>query len=127
MFKAVGLSLILLTIATSSCVKNSGSSSGEGLIGQWKLTESYFDPGDGSGTWQPASANQVVAFNADGSFSTNSHFFDGIVKYEIPTDSTVKFFRVDATAWIAAYNLSDNKLHIRPPCIEGCGLKLVRQ
>ncbi|HEX6180407.1 MAG TPA: hypothetical protein VFZ47_04130 [Chitinophagaceae bacterium] len=108
-------------------MKNSESSSGEGLIGQWQLTESYFDPGDGSGTWQPANANQVVSFNADGSFTSNSSLFEGIVKYEVPNDSTIKFFRVDATEWVMSYNLSDNKLHLRPSCIEGCGLKFVRQ
>ena len=38
------------------------------LVGKWKLTESYADPGDGSGTWQPADAAHpgYLEFKTDG-------------------------------------------------------------
>lgn len=42
-----------------------------GLIGKWKLTEQYLDPGDGSGDFQYIDSDRVITFLSDGTVEIN--------------------------------------------------------
>ncbi|HYC27652.1 MAG TPA: hypothetical protein VEB42_02535 [Chitinophagaceae bacterium] len=99
------------------------------LVGKWKFIEYLMDPGDGSGTWQPAQANQTyVQFNADGSMSSDLGMLTGYTRYEIQPDSSLLLTTPPATnSFPLRFKITGNTLELNPPCFEKCGFKFRKQ
>lgn len=118
------LLLVLVAFTFAACKKDVQNS---GLVGKWKLTEYLADPGDGSGTWQPADPSnpQYIEFKKDGTVNYSSTATNSSARYEITSDSTMTFFS-DAGDSPFRYQLSGNALSLTPPCIEPCGQKYIR-
>jgi hypothetical protein len=117
--------MAVMVLAVAGCKKNSSVEDG-GLIGKWKLTESYADPGDGSGTWHMADPSnpQYLEFRDDGRLIFSPADMYDSDHYQVTSDSTMNFIR-GSESFPMRYHLSENMLSLFPPCIEGCGLKYI--
>jgi hypothetical protein len=97
-----------------------------GLTGTWQLTETLFDPGDGSATWQPVSdKTKKISFKPDGSIQGTA--LGDLVSYKIIDSTRVEFARKDDTKFIYRYKVASSTLMLNPPCIEACGLKFRKE
>ncbi|WP_298497135.1 hypothetical protein [uncultured Algibacter sp.] len=64
--------LICLVLLMLSCSSDDNKpKDNTGLIGKWKLTEQYLDPGDGSGDFQYIDSDRVITFLSDGTVEIN--------------------------------------------------------
>jgi len=107
------------------------------LLGTWELSEVLADPGDGSGTFQPAAENFKITFLPEGElwmdqglFCTPSlKLFDGangsydtarnvILSHECATDETTPKYSYEVNA--------NNELIVYLPCIEPCANKFIK-
>jgi hypothetical protein len=117
--------LILYTIA--ACKKSSVPLQiNSSIVGKWKLSESYSDPGDGSGTWQKADPlnPSYLTFNPDGSLDITPPDIYNPDHYKLTSDSTMFFYRGSDSIYMR-YSFSETLLSIYPPCIEGCGERYI--
>ncbi len=100
-----------------------------GLTGKWKLTEYLSDPGDGSGTWQPANLPTAyyLEFSADGTgkVTPGTPYDLSGDTYTVDSDSTMIANRGSNT-YKVSYQLTADSLTITGGCIEACGMKFVR-
>lgn len=125
------LSIILAFLAIITAISCSRSTlepeNGYPLHGKWKFKEYYVDPGNGSGTWQPAPQGQTyIDFNINGTLATDVGLFSGYSKYE-STDSTVTIMNISGTnQFFMYYNIEGNVLTLNPLCFEGCSYKFKR-
>ena len=97
---------------------------------KWVLTETLFDPGNGSGQWMPVSPstpNQIIEFKQGGKFSGGQvailHNYD---HWKASSDSTLTFttsaYSINNTIY-SNYKMENGKLIISLACIEACALK----
>ena len=126
MNRVFSLALVMLTIIGLSCEKAKKDQSSAGLTGSWEFTESLIDPGNGSGTWQPAPENQEITFGDDRSFSGDVGLFQDYTRYEVLNDSALKLIKADATFISLRYKLENTGLEINPQCFERCGFKFMK-
>ena len=117
--------LFAIIFSIISCQKSSQAKHSN-LVGKWKLTESYMDPGDGSGVWQAADPAHpgYIEFKSDGTLITTPYNIYAATRYKTTSDSTVLFIRETDTLPMR-YNFSKTLLVLYPPCDEGCGQKYI--
>ncbi len=121
------LSLILINIF--ACTKSSDTNQPENnasIIGKWKQTEFLLDPGDGSGTWMPETNDYFIQFNSDSTYENSGITTGDIIRFSLPTDSTITFIYPNATSTIR-YEIQGTKLTLTGGCIEPCGSKYIKQ
>lgn len=130
--------LLLISILTAllfavSCKKQSGFSLETTLEGTWAVKQVWADPGDGSGTYTKVTVKPApqITFRADGTVSSSSEFFglQMIDSFKVIDRTQVHLsFKPHSSQpqMIWRYSFEGNILQLNPPCIEGCGLKLVR-
>lgn len=110
-----------------ACTKSSGKTS-LSLIGRWKLTETLADPGNGSGTWMPATTDYIIQFNND---STASQIpitpAWNINRYSVTSDSTIILFYSNGTNQSLYFKIENNILTLMGGCIEACGSKYIKE
>ena len=106
-----------------SCTKSeSGTNSKATLPGTWTLVETLADPGDGSGTWQPAATPLTLTFAADGIITGDA--FPQARRYEVLGNTTIKFIYADGTFINYNYVLTETTLSLSGGgCIEACGVR----
>src|SRR5690606_13552971 len=131
MFCIVGLQLM-----NSSCKKNNSSESEvSSIIGKWKLTEVYSDPGDGSGKFTKVNGGKILEFTSEGEVSSNSSLCSMISNGLLHEESSYIISEssgnknkliIDKCGYELNYELKGNQLTIYYPCIEGCGERFVR-
>lgn len=116
---------IVFSVSFVSC-KKGNNGPGE-IYGTWKLTETWNDPGDGSGKYTKVEGPaKYVTFDRSGNIKGNA--MPDAVKYKI-LDST----QLEITAknypqpLNYRYKVASNTLELNPPCYEGCGLRFVRK
>lgn len=117
------LAIILLIACNKTSETNNTKSS---LIGRWLLTETLADPGDGSGKWLPVNSNDYhIQFNADSSAEDNNNgtMYGNLIKYSLPSDSTLDLIYADGTTFRHYYKIDGNELTLMGGCIEACGSK----
>ncbi|WP_186754117.1 lipocalin-like domain-containing protein [Echinicola salinicaeni] len=104
------------------------------IVGTWKLSEIYNDPGDGSGTFEEIDGEKMVTFHADGTFTSNGIMCSNYVTTETPSSGT--YSMADSTFMTSAcdeptnkykFEISGKTLSIYYPCIEGCGSRYSKQ
>ena len=99
------------------------------LIGKWKLTEIYSDPGDGSGTYEPTDFDKTLEFSLDGQLTVTN----GTICYinTSTTEDTTETYSIDGDTITTAsckvlFNFEGRNLVIGQYCIEGCGEKYIK-
>ncbi len=100
------------------------------LEGTWLLTEVLFDPGDGSGEFEPSDAGFRITLNADNTFDSNFHvcrvFEDGNRQNGDYVRIGVTEILISCQEQIANSvqgRLEDGFLIFYYPCIEPCVYK----
>ena len=121
----------LLTIFALVSCKKTDTINGNGLVGNWKLIEVLFDPGDGSGKFRPVDSNKKITFALDSTFTSNGNICE--MSIESTAGSRGVFMAVDKKITAEncntvdlRYNLNENTLQIFYPCFEPCISKYVR-
>ncbi len=99
------------------------------IVGKWKLVEYLVDPGNGSGTWQPAPQTDggFLEFKADGEL-IKSGFNLSIRhdRYLIKDSVSLMLYNAGTTDSSALrYSFKNCKLELNPMCFEACGLRYV--
>lgn len=125
----VGLSLLSLVI----CCTDDEIEKESNLIGTWKLKEVLFDPGDGSGEFQPVDINKNIEFLLDGTISSDQYLcFAGNAAgspssgvYILP-DSILQIDDCPDTPIPMRFSVQGQSLIISYPCIEPCQEKYVK-
>jgi hypothetical protein len=109
-------------ILICSCKKDAPES-GE-IFGNWLLLEQYNDPGDGSGKYEKVKDRKTVTFSTTGEIT--GEVFESPTQFKI-LDSTKMEIISKTRTDIYHYKVTDKYLQLNPPCIEGCGLRFLRQ
>ena len=124
MKKVIFLAAALFFVA--ACKKATTRSVHDGIVGKWKVSEYLADPGDGSGTWQPANPSNpmYLEFKSNGMLVANPSGGNNFDHYELTSDSTLIFSggNQNAQRW---YRLSDTSLTITGGCFEACGTRYI--
>ena len=99
------------------------------LIGKWKRTEVYINPGNG-GKWQKDNSilPVTIELSADGKFDSNANFYSSFKNYEVNGNNSIEFHPAEngvTRAVFYSFN-SDSELTLTMACIEGCGEKFVK-
>lgn len=101
------------------------------LLGDWELIESYMDPGDGSGTFQPENSNKTITFLANGVIQSNENLCDMTTNpntSNAPTSGTYTGNTINTNCnttfpYDLTFQQTGNILIINYPCICGCQVK----
>ncbi len=118
---------ILPILFLSGCKDSKTTVDPNSLQGTWNLIETLVDPGDGSGTFQPADySKQITFFQGTTYVCTGSTCFMG----NSSTSSSGTYDEVSLTlqpqggcpngSFPVHYKLENGYLIISYPCIEGC-------
>jgi hypothetical protein len=122
--------ILLLTLVCclgAGCKKTvqSPNTARESLLGKWMLSEFLVDPGDGSGTYQPADPTHPVYLEFkpnDSLIMSPANIYSDF--YEITSDSTILFGR-GPDQFASRYEFSETLLTLHPRCYEPCGQKYI--
>jgi hypothetical protein len=117
--------LLFLGLFLITCKKDNSGVGDNTLTGRWKLSETYADPGDGSGKYLPVTKTNTayVIFNADGTL--NGTAFPNDVSYAVKDSVTLAITSKNHEVENYAYKITNGVLQMSPAgpifCIEGCG------
>ena len=117
--------LLFLGLFLITCKKDSSGSFDNTLTGRWKLSETYADPGNGSGKYLPVSKTNTayVIFNTDGTL--NGTAFPNDVSYAVKDSVTLAITSKSNEVENYAFKITNGVLQMSPAgpnfCIEGCG------
>jgi len=127
------IALLLLSATFISCAKTETLAENN-LIGQWLLTETLADPGDGSGTYQPVDSERKITFLTNGTFEMNQDPCPTIVRQQDSAKGTYNLN--DSTLTVTGcrfegatedhqinFSVNEGHLFLLYPCIEPCGEK----
>lgn len=104
------------------------------LIGNWKLTAIYIDPGDGTGDFETVTSAKKVSFYADGRITSSGSLCEISNASETATSGTYSL--TDGTITIpdcanpnysTSFELIDGHVIISYSCIEGCKEKYTKE
>ncbi len=127
--------LLLLLGVLSSCNSDDGSNSASenGLLGQWRLTAFYLDPGGGGGDFNLVNSGKIVAFHEDETYTSNGTLCTQSSTWDTPSsgtysleDSTYTPSNCDVQ-FTFRFEQNGNTLLLYYPCIEPCVEKYERQ
>lgn len=127
---------LFLCLIIFSCSDDNGrKSESSEFLGKWKLTQTLFDPGDGSGVFVDVDSNdnREIEFSNNGNVISNyslcldnptpgnsftaPYFADE--DYIIPNDCFPVGYNIE-------YRIQGENLILSYPCVEGCLFKFVR-
>jgi hypothetical protein len=115
--------LAVLLVVLSACVAPNASR--KSLLGEWQLTETLLDIGDGKATWSKANAETSVSFFDDGKLWSDDPNFSKATMFDLKKDSII--LRSNDTSFAYSFQQSGQDTFIlRPMCIESCGYKYVK-
>jgi len=124
------ISLLFLGLFLITCKKDNSGVVDNTLTGRWKLSETYADPGDGSGKYLPVAKTNTayVIFNADGTLIGTA--FPNDVSYAIKDSVTLAITSKSHAVENYAYKITNGVLQMSPAgpifCIEGCGQRFTK-
>ena len=128
---------LILTVAVLlfSC-KNDDDNAPENnspVIGTWKITAIYLDPGDGTGDFQEVTSAKKVSFFVDGTVTSSGNLCEISNASETATSGTYSLTTGVITVsdctnqnYSTSFELIDSNLIITYLCIEGCKEKYVK-
>ncbi|MFC4210921.1 hypothetical protein ACFOWA_07000 [Pedobacter lithocola] len=115
----------LIATIILSCKKNTESSNE--IYGKWKLTETLFDIGNGKGKYTKVTGpDKFLIFDKSG--TVEGDVMPDIKRFRLLDSVKIELISNNYVMPITyRYKVNGNSLTINPPCIEGCGLKFIRQ
>lgn len=121
--------LIIAALLSISCEKD--NSNLKNIEGSWLIKKMMVDPGNGSGRYQDVPDKNYIMFLKDGSANSNYAVFGlhMLRSFKVTDSAEVVLYFKDVSSQPATpyrYMFTGDTLVLNPPCIEGCGLKLVR-
>lgn len=118
--------LFVLALSVIVACKKNTRVENNSLVGKWKLTESYADPGDGSGKWQKTDPSNphYLEFTSDGKLISWPADIYNSDHYQVTSDSTMIFIR-GTERFPMRYIFTKTLLTLFTPCIEVCGSKYI--
>jgi hypothetical protein len=125
--------ILLILLATASiiyvsCKKTDNNNDGPGEVyGKWKLTETMQDPGNGSGKYRKVSGDvKYLTLDKSGKFQGDAlpDLFSFKILDSVKMEVFSNTYKMPLTYY---YKVSAKSLQLNPPCIEGCGYRLVRE
>lgn len=121
------LLLALLIAFTATFVSCEKSENGPvEIYGTWKLTQTLFDPGDGSGEYTKVKG-AAKYLTIDTSGNVEGEALPEVVKYKILDSERLEITTENyPQPLIYRYKVTSSTLEINPPCIEGCGYRFRR-
>ncbi len=126
--------LLLFFLATAACQKSNESPNPDRFNGTWIVKKHYADPGDGSGKYMDVTTDppQYLKFLSGGTVNSNYIYFglQGLQSFSVIDSTRIRFtFRTTSSQpeSIYFYQFAGDTLILRPPCIEGCGIKMVKE
>ncbi|MGQ7855311.1 hypothetical protein ACUN24_13835 [Pedobacter sp. WC2501] len=132
MKKIVLLLLAVAGVIHVSCKKSDNNNDGPGEVyGKWKLTETMFNPGFGSGEYKKVSGDAKYltlekSVDKAGKFSGSA--VPDLYAFRILDSLNMEVFSNNyKMPFTYRYKVSAKYLQLNPPCIEGCGYRFVRE
>lgn len=118
--------LIAAFFSLVACEKIATKTENNSIVGKWKLSEYLADPGDGSGTWQPAASSNpsYLEFKEDGRLIVSPSSVYSWDHYQLASDSTIILFR-GTDQFIRSYHFSKTLLTLSGGCIEACSERYI--
>ena len=124
--KKLCIILFVFSLIYVGCKKNDDDGPGE-IYGKWKLTETMNDPGDGSGKYMKVEGEPKY-LTLDQSGQISGEALSDLQSFKVLDSVRIEVFpKTSMPSMIYYYKVSANTLTINLPCIEGCGLRFVRQ
>ncbi|PPK84575.1 hypothetical protein CLV84_3737 [Neolewinella xylanilytica] len=117
--------LPLLALLFIACSKDDSITPDE-ILGTWKLTEVYLDPGDGSGSFEPADYEREITFYADSTYRTSRQICTILDQDEGPGTGRYSpgedvIFPTECRIGAEyTYSVDGRELTISYLCFEGC-------
>ena len=120
--------IILFLFITGCSKKQQQRVSDDGLVGKWKLTETFWSPGR-AGSWHPVSLpdQYIIDFRETGklSYSANFYMADSLFnRYSVAGDTILVSSTVNnkTDEWLYSYDGQELiiNFNVRIMCIEGC-------
>lgn len=103
------------------------------LIGKWQLSEVLFDPGDGSGEFQPVESDKAIDFLSNGKVRSNgdlcypnSDSDSPSTGYFILPDSILDMDNCAPRPFETSFRVVNSELIIDYVCIEACSEKYIK-
>lgn len=113
-----------LYIFLGSC-KKTADGPGE-IYGNWKLTETLADIGDGSGKYIKVKENKYLEFFKSGVVTGDAA--PDFSRFKIIDSVKIEFSsKSSKQTYIYRYKVSSQSLTLNPPCFEGCGLRFKKE
>lgn len=124
--KTFWLALFIAFTASFVSCKKDRNTTGE-IYGTWKLTETWTDPGDGSGKYIKATGKaRYITFERSGEISGDA--IADLYRFRILNSDQIEILSTKyKMPEIYHYKLNGNNLELNPRCFEGCGLKFIRK
>ena len=124
--KKLCIILFVFSLIYVGCKKNDDDGPGE-IYGKWKLTETMNDPGDGSGKYMKVEGEPKY-LTLDQSGQISGEALSDLQNFKVLDSVRIEVFpNTSMPSMIYYYKVSASTLTINLPCIEGCGLRFVRQ
>lgn len=125
--KKIYLFLVIITLTYLGCKKDVASDGPGEIYGKWRLTETLNDPGDGSGKYMKVTGDAKYLI-LDKSGKISGEALSDSFSFKVIDSVRVEIFSNTYKMPITyRYKVSARSLTLNPPCIEGCGLKFVRE
>lgn len=129
--KTIKLLISLVFLNLISCNKSDTVNTPNTLVGTWKYSEMYADPGNGSGVFTPVTSNKTLTFDANGTVTSNGSLCDMSTASNASstgtytaTTNTINPNSCPSSNII--YEFSGTSLILNYPCIEPCKAKFVK-
>lgn len=115
---------IVIAVINSSCKKQKDGP-GE-IYGKWKLAETLADPGDGSGKYiKVTGAAKYMIIGRSGKIEGEA--MPDVISCKILDSVRMEIVSNSYAGTLTfRYKLTAKTLVLNPPCIEGCGMRFVR-
>ena len=124
--------IMIFSLFACSDDDNTKSTDAE-LLGTWKLSQVYMDPGDGSGDFTDVVSDKTITFLSNGTINSNADLC--FIASEIGQSSTGTFSEMDLTISILGcdvtpsliyFEIVGDNLIISYLCIEACQEKYLK-
>jgi len=118
----IALSIIIAGLYISC--KKQDNRPGE-IYGKWKLTETWVDPGDGSGRYSKVKGGAKY-ITIDQSGKIEGEAMPEVITYKILDSARIEITSKNYTEpLVFRYKVTAKTLELNPQCIEGCGFRFV--
>ena len=125
------LTICFLCMVVSAC-KGDDDTTGNEIVGVWRLIQISVDPGDGSGSFQNVDTDKTIEFKADGTLISNGSIctvstetgMNSLGTYSL-VDFTITSEDCVQTELAIRFELVNSTVIVSYPCIEACREKYV--